>query len=53
MATAMPVLPEVASTTVMPGLRAPVFSAWSMTATARRSFTEESGLKYSHFANTS
>ena len=45
----MPVLPEVASTTVWPGLSAPLRSASSMIAMARRSFTDDSGLKYSHF----
>ena len=50
MATAMPVFPDVASTTVSPGLRSPSFSAFSMMARARRSLTEESGLKYSHLA---
>ena len=48
MASAMPVLPDVASTTVCPGFRAPRLSASSMIAMARRSFTDESGLKYSH-----
>ena len=48
-ASAMPVLPEVASTTVWPGLSAPLRSASSMIAIARRSFTEDSGLKNSHF----
>ena len=46
----MPVLPDVASTTVMPGLSSPRFSASSMMATARRSLTDASGLKYSHLA---
>ena len=50
MATAMPVLPLVASTTVMPGFKAPDASASSMIATARRSLTDDSGLKYSHLA---
>ena len=45
----MPVLPEVASTTVCPGFSSPRCSASSMIAIARRSFTELSGLKYSHF----
>jgi hypothetical protein len=48
MARAMPVLPEVASMTVWPGLSAPVLSASSMIAIARRSLTEDSGLKASH-----
>ncbi len=49
MASAMPVLPEVASTTVCPGLSRPLRSASSMMPIARRSLTEESGLKNSHF----
>ena len=48
MASAMPVLPEVASMTVWPGFSVPRRSASSMIAIARRSFTEESGLKASH-----
>jgi len=44
MATAMPVLPDVASTTVWPGFRVPFFSAVSMIASASRSLTLESGL---------
>jgi len=51
MASAMPVLPEVASTTVWPGLSVPRRSASSMIPMARRSFTECSGLKNSHFTN--
>src|ERR1700704_5309657 len=47
----MPVLPEVASTTVMPGLSSPAFSAASMTPSARRSLTEPSGLKASILTN--
>jgi hypothetical protein len=49
MASAMPVLPEVASTTVCPGLSAPLRSASSMMPMASRSFTEARGLKNSHF----
>ena len=49
MASAMPVLPEVASITVWPGFSFPVRSASSIIAIARRSFTEDSGLKNSHF----
>ena len=45
----MPVLPEVASTTVWPGSSVPRRSASSMIAIARRSFTDDSGLKNSHF----
>ena len=48
MASAMPVLPEVGSTTVMPGLSVPRRSASSIMAMARRSFTELIGLKASH-----
>jgi hypothetical protein len=44
----MPVLPDVGSTTVWPGLRTPRFSASSIIAIARRSFTELIGLKNSH-----
>ena len=46
----IPVLPDVASITVCPGLSDPSFSAVSMMESARRSFTLESGLKNSHFA---
>ncbi len=48
-ASAMPVLPDVASTTVCPACNAPLFSASSMIAIARRSLTELPGLKNSHF----
>jgi hypothetical protein len=48
-ASAMPVLPEVASTTVCPGLSSPRRSASSMMPIARRSLTEAAGLKNSHF----
>jgi len=51
MASAMPVLPDVASTTVCPDVNAPVRSACSITAIARRSLTDASGLKNSHFTN--
>ena len=44
MASAMPVLPDVASTTVPPGLRSPDASAASMIATPMRSLTELAGL---------
>ena len=43
-ASAMPVLPEVASTIVPPGFRAPDSVAASTIAIARRSFTDEDGL---------
>ena len=47
-ASAMPVLPEVASTTVWPGFSVPRLSASSMMAMASRSLTEDSGLNASH-----
>src|ERR1043166_650562 len=47
----MPVLPLVASITVWPGLSAPDFSAASITPSARRSFTEPSGLNASILTN--
>jgi hypothetical protein len=50
MASPMPVLPLVASTTVWPGLRAPERSAASMMLSAKRSFTEAAGLKNSALA---
>jgi hypothetical protein len=43
----MPVLPEVASTTVCPGFSVPRFSASSMMPIARRSLTEPPGLNAS------
>ena len=43
-ATAIPVLPDVASTIVPPGLSAPLASAASIIAIPRRSLTEELGL---------
>ena len=47
MAIAMPVrMPDVASTTVIPGLSSPRFSASSMMATARRSSTDVEAEKY-------
>src|ERR1700688_1886167 len=51
MAKPMPVLPEVASITVCPGLSSPDFSAASMTPSARRSLTEPSGLNASILTN--
>src|SRR4029453_10902819 len=48
MASAIPVLPDGASITVCPGLMVPRRSASSMIAIARRSFTDDSGLKASH-----
>src|SRR5436190_4151522 len=50
-ASPMPVLPEVASITVWPGLSSPDFSAASITPSARRSFTEPSGLNASILTN--
>jgi hypothetical protein len=47
-ASAMPVLPDVASTTVWPGFSSPRRSASSMIPIASRSFTDESGLNASH-----
>ena len=47
-ASAIPVLPEVTSTTVWPGFSVPRRSASSMIAMASRSLTEESGLNASH-----
>jgi len=44
----LPVFPLVASTTVIPGFNFPLFSASSITANAKRSFTDDKGLKYSH-----
>ena len=49
----VPVFPLVASTTVIPGFNFPLFSASSITANARRSFTDDKGLKYSHLTYTS
>src|SRR5687768_4615403 len=49
MASAIPVLPDVASTTVWPGFRVPRRSASSMMPIASRSLTEAIGLKASHF----
>ena len=46
----MPVLPEVASTIVWPGLSRPLRSASSTMASARRSLTEPPGLKASTLA---
>ena len=46
-------LPEVASTIVPPGARAPEASAASMIERAMRSLTEDAGLKASTFATTS
>src|SRR4029453_1075803 len=53
MASAIPVLPDVASITVCPGLMVPRRSASSMIAIARRSFTDESGLNASHLTHIS
>ena len=47
-ARAIPVLPEVASMTVCPGLIVPRRSASSMIPIASRSLTEERGLNASH-----
>ena len=50
MASPMPVLPLVASTTVWPDLRTPVSSAASITLRASRSLTDDVGLKNSALA---
>ncbi len=50
MASAMPVLPEVASTIVSPGLISPRASASRTIASASRSLTEPPGLKLSTLA---
>jgi len=50
MASAIPVLPLVASTIVPPGLSSPDFSAASTIATPMRSFTELAGLRNSSLA---
>jgi hypothetical protein len=49
MASPMPVLPLVASTTVWPGFSAPLRSPVSMMLSAMRSFTDDAGLKNSAF----
>ncbi len=49
MASPMPVLPLVASTTVWPGFSSPVFSAASMMPSASRSLMDPSGLRASSF----
>ena len=50
MARPMPVLPLVASTTVWPGLSAPLRSPSSIMLSASRSLTEAAGLKNSALA---
>ena len=52
-ASPTPVLPEVGSTIVPPGLSSPEASAASIIRTAIRSFTEPPGLRYSTLASTS
>src|SRR5215471_6338087 len=52
MASPIPVLPEVPSTIVPPGLSNPAFSASSIIFTAMRSLIELPGLKVSTFART-
>jgi hypothetical protein len=49
----MPVLPEVGSTSTVPGLIRPARSAASIIATPMRSLTELMGLKNSSFAASS
>src|SRR5688500_11953733 len=53
MASPIPVLPDVPSMIVPPGLSRPAFSASSIMATAMRSLIEFPGLNVSIFANTS
>src|SRR5688572_17502539 len=50
MASAMPVLPEVGSISVSPGLIVPRFSAWRIMEIAGRSLTEPAGLLPSSLA---
>jgi hypothetical protein len=50
MARAMPVLPEVASISVSPGLMSPRASARTIIDSAGRSFTEPAGLLPSNLA---
>ena len=52
MASPTPVLPEVGSTIVPPGLSSPDCSAASIIRTAIRSLTDPPGLKYSTLAST-
>ncbi len=52
MASAMPVLPEVASMRVSPGLISPRSSARLIIESAGRSFTEPAGLLPSSLAST-
>ena len=47
----IPVLPDVASIRVSPGLILPLFSAQSIISNAMRSFTDPPGLNNSNFAN--
>ena len=49
----MPVLPDVGSTSVPPGLIAPVASRWSIMLTPMRSFTLAIGLKNSSLSKIS
>ena len=52
-ASAIPVLPEVGSIRVVPGLMRPSRSAASIMEIPMRSLTEPKGLKNSHFARIS
>ncbi len=52
MASAMPVLPEVASIRVSPGRMSPRFSASTIIESAGRSFTLPAGLSPSSFASS-
>jgi hypothetical protein len=49
----MPVLPDVGSISVSPGLMRPDFSASSSILTPMRSLTLPPGFRYSHFARSS
>lgn len=49
-ATPIPVLPEVGSTNLVPGLAFPVCSASSIIVCDMRSFIEPPGFRNSHFA---
>ena len=50
MAMAAPVLPDVAATTVIPGLRFPLLMDCEMMCCAMRSLMDPDGFRYSHLA---
>ena len=52
MASEMPVLPEVGSSTVAPGASSPSASAFSIMASAGRSLIDPVGLRSSSFAHS-